>query len=135
MANATLYAALKRQPGSSLQAAYPQLTGQGVGSQNLDILQITIPGGVPGTANAGKPIVALNVDYTGVVHNPASNPTDGVREGVYHAIDQTSSSTTAQLFASAFRWNVNQQQDILQIINVGGNISYWLDYLGVAHGS
>ena len=135
MANATLYAVLERIQGQSLQAAYAQLTGQGIAPQNLDILQITVPGTVPGTVNANTPIVALNVDFTGAVHNPAVSPTDGTRLGVFHAIDQAAASTTAQMFASAFRWNVNQQLDILQVTNIGGNISYWLDFLGVAHGS
>jgi len=119
--------------GSSLQAAFAQLNGNGIAPQNLDILQIT----VPGSNSEDSPSVALNVDYTGVVHNPAVSPTHGTRQGVFHAIDQTTSSTTAQLFASAWRWNATSgaQADILQVANIGGNISYWLDYLGVAHGS
>jgi hypothetical protein len=122
--------------GASLVLAFPQVNGF---AQNLDILQITVPGEQPGSPNAATPIVALNVDSAGVVHNPAVNPTNGTRLGAFHAGDRTSSSTTAQLFASAWRWNstVGQgaQADILQIVNLGGNISYWLDYLGVAHGS
>jgi hypothetical protein len=125
--------------GSSLLNAFPQVTPNGVASQNLDMLQITVPGTEPGSPNSPSPIVALNVDSNGVVHNPAVNPTNGTRLGVYHAGDRTTSSSTAQLFASAWRWNssVGQgaQADIFQIVNLGGNISYWLDYLGVAHGS
>lgn len=42
-------------------------------------------------------------------------------------------STIAQYFANAFANSSNL--DILQVVNVGGTVSYWLDYLGVAHGS
>jgi hypothetical protein len=100
---------------------------------NLDILQIMVPGDNSNDA----PLVALNVDFTGAVHKPAVNPTKGTRFGVFYAIDQTSSATTAQLFASVWKWNVSQgaQADVFQVVNQGGNISYWLDYLGVAHGS
>jgi len=120
--------------GSSLQAAFNQINPSN--PQNLDILQITVPG-EPGVGNSPTPIVALNVDYTGVVHNPAVSPTSGTRVGVFHAIDATSSSTTAQLFASVWKWNATQgaKADVLQVVNIGGNISYWLDILGVAHGS
>lgn len=41
--------------------------------------------------------------------------------------------TLAQLFADTFA--NPSQQDILQVINAGGNIHYYVDYLGVAHGS
>ncbi len=116
--------------GSSLQNAFTQLPGP---AQNLDILQIM----VPGSNSNDAPNVALNVDFTGVVHNPAVSPTKGTRIGVFYAIDATSSSTTAQLFASVWKWNATQgaKADVLQVINIGGNISYWLDILGVAHGS
>ena len=119
--------------GASLQAAFAQLNGQGIAPQNLDIVQIT----VPGSNSEDAPVVAINVDYTGAVHNPAVNPTKGTRQGVFHAIDQTSAATTAQLFASVWKWNATQgaKADILQVVNIGGNISYWLDFLGVAHGS
>lgn len=122
--------------GASLKAAFAQLTGQGIAPQNLDILQITIPGN-DSTGDPTAPVVALNVDFAGVVHNPAVNPTNGTRQGVYHAVDQTSSATTAQLFASVWKWNATQgaKADVLQVVNLGGNISYWLDFLGVAHGS
>lgn len=41
--------------------------------------------------------------------------------------------TTAQLFADAL---ANPSQlDIFQAVNAGGNVHYYLDYLGVAHGS
>ena len=117
--------------GASLQAAFAQINP--LNPQNLDILQIT----VPGSNSEDSPVVALNVDFSGVVHNPAVNPTKGTRQGVYHAIDQTSGASTANLFASVWKWNATQgaKADILQVINIGGNISYWLDFLGVAHGS
>ena len=41
--------------------------------------------------------------------------------------------TTAQLFANAF---ANPSLlDIFQAVNIGSNVHYYLDYLGVAHGS
>jgi hypothetical protein len=124
---ATLYAVQQRQPGSSVLTAFPQVTPNGVASQNLDLIQIVGEGGQ----------VLLNVDYTGAVHNPAVSPTTGAaqntRVGVFYT-RLTSSATTAQLFADV--WSDNQaQNDILQVINNGGNISYYLNYLGVATGS
>jgi hypothetical protein len=41
--------------------------------------------------------------------------------------------TTAQLFANTF--TNPSKLDIFQAINIGGNVHYYLDYLGVAHGS
>jgi hypothetical protein len=116
--------------GSSLQNAFAQINPSN--PQNLDILQIQIPGGADVDG-----VVALNVDYTGVVHNPAVNPTDGTRAGMFLAIDQTTNASTAALFASVWKWNATQgaKADVLQVQNIGGNISYWLDFLGVAHGS
>lgn len=130
MAAATSEALLARVQGSSLQNAFTQLPTGGVGPNNLDILQIASPGD-----NPNSPLtIAVNVDYTGAVHNPASGATIGTRLGVYYAGNQpTSGASTAAYFASAFS-NLSQQ-DILQVVNLGGNISYWLDYLGVAHGA
>jgi hypothetical protein len=128
MANATLYAVIGRFFGASLQAAFAQLSG-GNSPQNLDILQIVDEGGS----------ILLNVDFTGAVHNPAVNPTTAAggigqtRYGQYYT-RLTTGASTANLFADAFSQNVSQL-DILQIQNIGGNISYWLDFLGVAHGS
>ncbi len=117
--------------GSSLQNAFPQINPSN--PQNLDILQIT----VPGSNSIDSPAVALNVDFAGVVHKPAVSPTKGTRAGTFHAINSLPSSTTAQLFADVWQWNATQgaKADVLQVVNIGGNISYWLDFLGVAHGS
>ncbi len=118
--------------GSSLQNAFAQINPSN--PQNLDIIQIT----VPGSNSIDSVSVALNVDFAGVVHNPAVSPTKGTRAGTFHAIDQTNNVTTAALFASVWKWNATQgaKADILQVVNGnGGNISYWLDFLGVAHGS
>lgn len=54
----------------------------------------------------------------------AQQPTD------FQASDNAS---LAQLFANTFK--NPSLQDILQVINEGGNIHYYVDYLGVAHGS
>lgn len=116
MAN-TATALLSRKQGPSLATVSSQLD-----SRNLDTLQIVDEGGG----------VLLNVDYAGVVHNPAVSPTASSQKAPYQT-RLTSGATTAQLFAEAF--SNPSQLDILQVINIGGNISYYLDYLGVAHGA
>jgi hypothetical protein len=115
--------------GPSLQSAFVNAQNP----PNLDLIQIL----VPGSNSNDAPNVALNVDFTGAVHKPAVNPTKGTRMGVFYAIDQTAAATTAQLFASVWKWNATSgaNADIFQVINQGGNISYWLDFLGVARGS
>ena len=122
---ATLYAIEKRVVGTSWANAYQQVGGP---VQNLDILQIVGEGGK----------ILLNVDFNGVVHNPAVNPTTSAggvgnaRIGQFYS-RLTSSATTAQLFADAFSQNVSQQ-DIIQIISpAGGAIVNYIDYLGVSH--
>jgi hypothetical protein len=116
------------QQGTSWDTAWPQVTPNGVGSQNLDLLQIVIQGQVGGlnTVNC-----VLNVDHAGVVHNPASSPTDGTRVGVFQS-RLAAGDTTAHYFADAFA--NPSQSDILQVINPsGGNVVNYLDYLGVSH--
>jgi hypothetical protein len=117
-----MYSQNSSQSGTTVAGAFPQTTGQGIGNLNLDLLQIV------GLGDS----VLLNVDSTGTVHNPAVSPSNGTRIGVFQT-NLTSSATTAQLFASAF---ANPSQlDILQVVNLGLNVHYYLDYLGVAHGS
>lgn len=114
-----------RVEGTSLQAAFPQVTPNAVGPRNLDLIKIVNEGGN----------VLLNVDYAGAVHNPAiASPVGGggVRIGRF-LTKLTGTPTTAQLFADVF-FNP-KQEDILQNRQIGGNISYYLDYQGVAHGS
>lgn len=124
---ATLYAVLDRLYGASLKAALPNDGGP---LQNLDVLQIVGEGGK----------IFLNVDFSGVVHNPAVNPTTSNSNGTGNTrLGQfysrlSSSATTAQLFADAFSQNVSQL-DIVQVMNIGGNISYFLNFQGVATGS
>jgi hypothetical protein len=96
-------------------------------AQNLDLIQIASPGDQTG----GAPTVMINVDYLGKVHSPAVNPTNGTVLGVFYT--QLTQGSTATLFAAAF--DNPLLLDILQVINPGGNISYWLDYLGVVHGA
>ena len=110
------------QQGSTLATAFPQVNGY---AENLDLLQIVSKKG---------DAVLLNVDYLGVVHKPASGSTNGTRVGQFATNFQSSdSASVAQLFADAF---ANPSlQDVLQIINLGGNIHFYIDYLGVAHGS
>jgi len=124
---ATGTALIARQQGTSWTTAYPEVTPNGVSSsqgQRKDLLQIVTPG-EPGTT----PTVLLNVDYAGVVHNPASGATNGTRVGQFET--KLTSGTTAALFASAFT-NLSRL-DILQVVSIGGNIAKYIDYLGVAH--
>jgi hypothetical protein len=124
---ATNSAMLARVFGSSLQNAFAQINPSN--PQNLDLLQIIIPGDL---VTGNPPTVVVNVDYTGAVHNPAVSPTQGTRLGTFQS-NQPSGSTTAQFFTNAF--SNPSQSDILQVINDGGNISYYLNYQGVATGS
>ena len=104
---------------STVATAFPQPPGT---ADNLDLLQIVRADGS----------CLLNVDYAGTVHKPASGNTNGTRVGVFQT-NLTSASSTAQLVANAF--SNPSLIDILQVINPGGTIHYYLDYLGVAHGS
>jgi hypothetical protein len=127
MAAATTTALIAAQPGASVATAFPQVTPNGVASQNLDLIQIVSDG-----------LIVLNVDSAGAVHNPAVNATTfdggaGATRIAQYETHLSSGDTTAHYFADAF---ANPSSlDILQVINLGGNASYWLDFLGVAHGS
>jgi|SRR5208282_3402900 len=122
----TATAVLQQQPGSSVLNAWPQLTGQGVGPQNLDLIHIQSIGGEKLVVVTNAGVVLRNTGNVG------ATATEGTRIGKYLTRLGTS-ATTAQIFADAFE-NL-AQLDIIQVINLGGNISYWLDYQGVAHGS
>jgi hypothetical protein len=119
----TTTALIMQQLGANVAAAWPQVTPNGVGNQNLDLIQIVDNNGLQ---------VLCNVDSTGTVHNPAVAATNGTRVGQFVS-RLTSSATTAQLFADAF--TNPSQLDILQVVNVGGNVHYSLNYQGVATGS
>lgn len=58
--------------------------------------------------------------------------TNGTRIGKF-LTSLSNTATIAALFANAF--SNPSLQDILQVRNIGGNVSYYVDYLGVAHGS
>ena len=117
---ATTYAVLGQFGGTSVATAFPQVGGP---SQNLDLLQFIGEGGA----------ILGNIDYAGTVHVPKSAATTGnTRLGQFET-NLTSSATTAQLFASAFENQYNQ--DIIQVLAEGDNVVYYLDYLGVSHGS
>jgi hypothetical protein len=112
---------------STVATAFPQ-TGK---ADNLDLIQIVAQGesGVP-----TSPTVLCNVDYAGTVHYPASGATDGTRIGQYRTTFGASSSPTkAQLFANAF--TNPSLLDIIQVVNSGDNVHYYLDYTGTAYGS
>ena len=122
MAAATSEALLERAAGASVVTAYPQVTPNGVGPQDLDLIKI---------CDQGDNTV-LNVDYAGTVHNPATTVKGGTRIGKFYT-RLAAGASTAALFADAF--TNPSLLDILQVMNVGGNISYWLDYTGTANGS
>ena len=113
---ATGTALIAQQPGSGWSTAYPQVGS----SQNLDLLNIIDEGGN----------VLLNVDYAGVVHNPASGAT-GIQTRIGQFQTRRTSGTTAQLFADAFSNPSNL--DIVQVIASGGAVANYIDYLGVSH--
>ena len=126
---ATPTAVLQRQQGSSVLTAWPQV---GNVNSKLDLIQIVNMGDGQ-TLQPAVPVAPLvNVDYTGAVHYPASNPTNGTRIGVFFS-SLAPTASLAQIFADAFK-NLSQL-DIIQVINNGGNISYYLNYAGVATGS
>jgi hypothetical protein len=116
---ATGEALLARYQGQSLVLAFRQINPGN--PQNLDLFHIVDQGGN----------ILVNVDYTGAVHNPASSPTQGCRIGRYFT--SLTTGTTAQFFANVFP--NPQSLDLIQVRNVGGNISYYLSYAGVANGS
>lgn len=130
MAVATTTAVLERVFGSSLQNAYQESGTQGIGPQRLDLIQILDSGDI---TNPSPVNVEINVDYAGVVHNPAVSPTNGTRLGAFLALNVPDGSSTAVFFANAF--NNPSQLDILQNVNQGGNVTYFLNYQGVASGS
>lgn len=116
---ATGTAVLQAQPGTSWATAFPPVPPNG--GQNLDIIQIVAEG-------QG---VVLNVDSSGVVHNPASNATNGTRLGVFETT-LLSGDTTAHYFANAFTNPANL--DIVQVISpTGQSVANYIDYLGVSH--
>lgn len=120
----TATALIQAQPGTSVANAWPQVTPNGVASQNLDLIQII-------DNNGGA--VLLNVDKSGTVHNPAVSPTNGTRIGQFET-RLSSSATTAQLFADAFA-NPSQLDIIQVIVPNSGSVHYSLNYQGVASGS
>ena len=94
----------------------------------------------------GQVIVA--VDYLGNVWFNASGLTASfgsggsglytvnrqVDGGKFRTVPGSTTSTVAQAFAAAFPTNP-QNLDIIQVVAPGGNPGYYVDYLGVAHGS
>jgi hypothetical protein len=113
-----VYQQASTQQGSTLATAYTN-------PSNLDLLQIV-------SKKGGA--VLLNVDHAGAVHKPASGATGDTIIGDFATNFQSSdNATVAQLFADTF--SNPSKQDIIQAINIGGNVHYYLDFQGVAHGS
>lgn len=113
--------------GQSLLAAFTN-------PNHYDIIQII---------NQGRKVIA-NVTYNGVVNlNPTLSSGQG-GNGLYTSnkvmvkrfeiSPAYPQATLAQIFLAAFPQNPNKL-DIIQIVNLGGTISFWVDYLGVAHGA
>jgi Ice-binding-like len=125
---ATVQCLLSRNLGSSVTTAWPQVTFDGGVSKFLDLIQIVDAGG----------ITILNVDFKGTVNYPAVNPTTGnagapaARIGVYYTrLDGT--ATLAAVVADT--WKNWDREDIIQVVAVGGQIVYLINWLGVASGS
>lgn len=117
---------ISRNLGSSVLTAWPQPTSQTGLFPKLDLIQIFDQGGA----------CVLNVDYTGTVNYPAVNPTNGVRIGVFFTRLNPLTTSVSLAALSLDTWTNNPaQEDIIQVINLGGAISYWIDYVLVAHGS
>jgi hypothetical protein len=115
---ATGVAVFEQINGTSWANAFQQVGGP---VQNLDLIQIVSPAG-------GS--ILINVDYNGVVHNPASAATTAnTRIGQFKS--NITSGTTAAIFAATFTNPSNL--DILQVVAEGGNVANYLDYLGVSH--
>lgn len=88
------------------------------------------------SANGTTFTIAFTGTQAAETHAASATMTSGATKGTRVGRFQTflaAGSTLAQLFANAFSNPSNQ--DILQVMNQGGNISYYLDYQGVAHGS
>lgn len=88
-------------------------------------------------ASTGSTLVVVtttqvNETHAGTATLGTLSGTNSTRVGVFNT-NLPPSSTLAQLFADAF--SNPQQDDILQVINAGGNVSYFLNYQGVATGS
>lgn len=118
---------ISRNQGQSVLLAWPQ-NSPGVQGQFLDLVQIVDEGGN----------YVLNVDFSGAVHYPAILPTNGVRGGQYLTRYGLSGSglpitTLSQVMHDTFTNPSNL--DIYQVINNGGNISWWWNSEGVATGS
>jgi hypothetical protein len=87
------------------------------------------------TANDTTTITVTTTTQVNETHAATAIPyTVGTRIGRFDTDFSLSSTyTTAQLFADAFKNPSNL--DIFQGINIGGNVHYYLDYQGAAHGS
>lgn len=121
---ATGQAVLGRFSGASWAAAF----GVNSNNANLDLLQIV---NVGDTIYGASPVIMVNVDYQGNVHNPPVSPTNGTTIGQFFTT-AANGSTTAQFFAGAFTNPLNL--DIVQLASAtGGNILKYIDYLGVSH--
>lgn len=88
-------------------------------------------------ASSGSTLVVITTTQANQTHSGAAVFTTpvgtlGTRIGVFNT-NLPKSATIAQLFADAF--TNPQQEDIIQVVNEGGNVSYYLNYLGVATGS
>lgn len=89
-----------------------------LGNSLQDLLQIVDP--------FGK--VVFNIDVFGVANDNPASPSATAILGQFQA---HSGSTRAQYIASAFANPSNL--DIIQIVQPGGNVAYYVDYLGNVH--
>lgn len=192
-----MYSQNSTQTGTTLAGAFPQIPGAGVGSQNLDLLQIVSKkGNSPlcsvdylgvvrqGFTLTGVTVTGSSTVYAGTITGGAANAFAGKKvfvkgfvaspgnngEFIITASDNssitvtTSSQVNETHAATALPYTVGtrigrfasnfgiadsftlaalvadtfanpSQLDIFQAVNAGGNIHYYLDFQGVAHGS
>jgi hypothetical protein len=120
----TSKALIARQPGADVPHAWPQVTPNGIGGQNLDLLQIVGRGGS----------ILVNVDFQGIVHKPAVNPTIGQTRIGQFFTRLTSAASLASIFADAF--SNPSQLDITQVtVPKSQSVHHSLSAAGVASGS
>jgi hypothetical protein len=120
----TSTALLGRHSGADVPHAWPQVTPNGIGGQNFDLLQIVGSGGQ----------ILVNVDFQGTVHKPAVNPTVGQTRIGQFFTRLTSAASLASIFADVF--SNPSQLDIIQVVVPSGHsVHHSVSAAGVASGS
>lgn len=111
-------------------------------ASNADLLQIVNEGGKTVLAVQNNGTVNFNASGLTAVFGASASGSytasaGGVGRavvGVFYAQPGYPTDTAAHAITAAFPTNP-QSWDIIQVIAQGGNVGYWLDSSGVAHGS